>query len=250
MGDTLEDRIEDATLQLTLGMGEEAVAALEALLAEHPSSATAHAALAYAHLLLGRYDGALEAAGRALACEVAASAGSSATRLEAHFVAARALGRRNGPGDLTAALPHLEAALEDLGVLGAVLEHREELGALAGTPDFASAVLAVLDRWVSREPDSADAWGALAREHLEHRERDGAKDAAVLAASRLVSVAPRSGVAHYLLACALCVRDALGDRASARVHAADAARLDPELHDALAGDPDLAPLRDAPSRPG
>jgi tetratricopeptide (TPR) repeat protein len=249
MNSSLDERIKDATLQLALGMRAEGLSALESLVAEHPTSAASHAALAYARLLLGRYDGALEAAGCALACEVAGGEGASAIRIDAHFVAARALGRRAGPGDLAAAARHLEAALEDLGVLAAVLEHREELGLLADTPAFASAVLGALERWVAREPDSEDAWGALAREHLEHRDRAGAKEAAAFAASRLVSLTPRSGAAHYLLACALCVRDGLGDRDSARVHVADAARLDPELHDALAGDADLSVLGDAARRP-
>jgi tetratricopeptide (TPR) repeat protein len=234
-GGTLEERIEDATLQLTLGMGEEAVAALEALLAEHPSSATALAALAYARLLLGRYDGALEAA---LAVLARTGDGAEALHREAHFVAARALGRRAAPGDFDEALPHLAAALEDLGVLGSALEHREDLGALADTPAFAAAVLAATRRWAEREPASEDAWYAVAREELAQRHGD----AAVNAARRLVSLAPRSGLAHYVLACTLAVRDGLGDREAALVHANDAVRLDPGLREAIANDPELATL--------
>lgn len=234
-----DERVREAAMKIALGLPEEGLAELERLVRENPGSPRANAALAYARVTLGDWGGALASADVVLGD----AAAPPAARIEAHLVRARALGKRAAPGDLDAAVPDLDAALADRDVLLSLLEHREDVGALADAPAFAEAVLAALERWTTDEPACAEAWFALAREHLERRRLD----ASVEAGKRVVSLSPHVGAGHYVLACALALRGGLGDREVALGHAADAVRFDPELRDAVLADPDLASLRDDPT---
>lgn len=238
MTDSFDDRVKDAALRVALGLAEEARSALEALVLEDPTSARARVALAYANLALGRWDAALEAA---VAASARATAGPEAP--EAELLAARALGNRNGPGDLALGVRHLATAVEDEAVLRAVLERPEDLGALAGEEACGAVVLSALERWAARAPDSPDAAFALVRERLARRDLDGA----IAAGRRLLALAPEDGGGHYLAACALALRGAPGDHEAAVAHVASAVRLDPSLRESALEDPDLAPLHASPS---
>ena len=62
---SLQDRIDDATFDFTLGENDSARTKLEALTAEHPGSFEAWHALTEVYFAEGRYDEALEAGERA-----------------------------------------------------------------------------------------------------------------------------------------------------------------------------------------
>ena len=238
MTESFDDRVKDAALRVALGLREEGLSALQALVLEEPESAQARASLAYAHLALGRWDEALGAALEALA-----RAASGAPMAEAHVLAARALGNRGRPGDLAGAATHLAAALEDADVLRSVLDRPEDLGDLASTAAFADVVGAAVERWAASAPDSTEAAFALTRARLERRDLDGA----IEAGGRFVSLAPDQGAGHYLVACALALRGAPGDHEAAVGHVTAAIRLDPSLRESALEDPDLAALHASPS---
>lgn len=66
MSDTsLQDQIDDATLDFTLGESETAIEKLKSIVAEHPDSFAAWHALTEVHFSEGDYEAALEAANAA-----------------------------------------------------------------------------------------------------------------------------------------------------------------------------------------